>query len=63
MLARPLWAMLLWHGWQVIGQGRRNAWFALSIEAGLLLLTTSDAFWLLLLPVGFALATARGRRT
>ena len=54
--------MLLWHGWQVIGQGRRNAWFALSIEAGLLLLTTSVAPWLLLLPVGFALATARGRR-
>jgi Dolichyl-phosphate-mannose-protein mannosyltransferase len=63
VLARPLWAMVLWHSWQVIGQGRRNAWFALSIEAGLLLLTTSSAIWLLLLPVGFALATARGRRT
>jgi hypothetical protein len=63
VLARPLWAMLLWHSWQVIGQGRRNAWFALSIEAGLLLLTTSSAIWLLLLPTGFALATARGRRT
>jgi hypothetical protein len=63
VLARPLWAMLLWHSWQVIGQGRRNAWFALSIEAGLLLLTTSAAVWLLLLPIGFALATARGRRT
>src|SRR3977135_1716412 len=63
VLARPLWALLLLHSWQVIGQGRRNAWFALSIEAGLLLLTTSVAIWLLLLPVGFALATARGRRT
>jgi hypothetical protein len=63
VLARPLWAMLLWHSWQVIGQGRRNAWFALSIEAGLLLLTTSSAIGLLLLPIGFALATARGRRT
>jgi Dolichyl-phosphate-mannose-protein mannosyltransferase len=62
VLARPLWAMLLWHGWQVIGQRRRSAWFALSIEAGLLLLTTTAAIWLLLLPVGFALATARGRR-
>ncbi len=61
VLARPLWAMVLWHSWQVIGQGRRNAWFALSIEAGLLLLTTSAAIWLLL-PAGFALATARGRR-
>jgi len=62
VLAQPLWAMLLWHCWQVIGQRRRSAWFALSIEAGLLLLTTSVAPWLLLLPVGFALATTRGRR-
>src|ERR1700712_269913 len=63
VLARPLWALLLLHSWRVIGQGRRNAWFALSIEAGLLLLTTSAAIGLLLLVVGFALATARGRRT
>ena len=40
VLARPLWALLLLHSWQLIGQGRRNAWFAWSIEAGLLLLTT-----------------------
>src|SRR5260370_3446720 len=63
VLARPLWALLLLHSWQLIGQGRRNAWFAWSIEAGLLLLTTSAAIGLLLLPVGFALATGRGRRT
>jgi hypothetical protein len=63
MLARPLWALLLLHTWQLIGQGRRNAWFAWSIEAGLLLLTTSAAIGLLLLLIGFALATARGRRT
>src|SRR5947209_7045024 len=63
VLARPLWALLLLHSWQVIGQGRRQAWFALSIEAGLLLLTTSAAIGLLLLVVGFALASARGRRT
>jgi hypothetical protein len=49
--------------WQLIGQGRRNAWFAWSIEAGLLLLTTSAAIGLLLLISGFALATQRGRRT
>ena len=29
VLARPLWALLLLHSWQIIGQGRRNAWFAL----------------------------------
>src|SRR5436309_4833980 len=63
VLARPLWALLLLHAWQVIGRGRRNAWFALSIEAGLLLLTTSAAPALLLLVAGFALATARGRQT
>ena len=63
VLARPLWALLLLHSWRLIGQNRRNAWFAWSIEAGLLLLTTSAALGLLLLIVGFAVATARGRRT
>src|SRR5204863_597534 len=63
VLARPLWALLLLHSWRLIGQNRRNAWFAWSIEAGLFLLTTSAAFGLLLLLIGFALATLRGRRT
>jgi hypothetical protein len=62
VLARPLWALLLLHSWRLIGQNRRNAWFAWSIEAGLLLLTTSAAIGLLLLLAGFALATVRGRR-
>ena len=62
VLARPLWALLLFHTWQLIGQNRRNAWFAWSIEAGLLLLTTPAAFGLLLLLAGFAVATERGRR-
>ena len=62
VLARPLWALLLLHSWQLIGQNRRNAWFAWSIEAGLLLLTTSAAPGILLLLAGFAVATARGRR-
>ena len=57
VLARPLWALLLLHSWQLIGQDRRNAWFAWSIEAGLLLLTTSAAIVLLVLVAGFALAT------
>src|SRR6202163_950882 len=63
VLARPLWALLLLHSWQLIGQNRRNAWFAWSIEAGLLLLTTPGAIGLLALIAGFALATTRGRRT
>jgi len=62
VLARPLWALLLLHSWQLIGQNRRNAWFAWSIEAGLLLLTTSAAIGLLALVAGFAVATSRGRR-
>ncbi|HEY0328521.1 MAG TPA: glycosyltransferase family 39 protein [Rhodopseudomonas sp.] len=62
VLVRPLWALLLLHSWRLLGQGRRNAWFALSIEVGLLLLTTTSAPVLLLLPVGFALANARSRR-
>jgi hypothetical protein len=62
VLAFPLWMLLLLHSWQIVGQGRRNAWFALSIEAGVLLLTTSAAVGLLLLLAVFALASARGRR-
>ncbi|ABA05850.1 conserved hypothetical protein [Nitrobacter winogradskyi Nb-255] len=60
VLALPLWSLLLLHAWRIIGQGR-NAWFALSIEAGLLLLTTPDAAGLLLALAVFALATERGR--
>jgi Dolichyl-phosphate-mannose-protein mannosyltransferase len=63
VLARPLWALLLLHTWQIIGQNRNNEWFAWSIAAGLLLLTTSVAIGLLLLIAGFAVATSRGRRT
>jgi len=62
VLARPLWALVLLHGFRVTGQGRGDAWFALSIEAGLLLLTTHAAIVLLALLLGFMLATARGRR-
>jgi len=62
VLARLIWALLLLHSWQLIGQNRGKAWFAWSIDAGLLLLTTSSAAWLLLLVVVFALATMRGRR-
>jgi hypothetical protein len=63
VLARPLWALLLLDTWLLVGQNRRNVWFAWSIEAGLLLLTTSAAIGLLLLVVGFMVATERGRRT
>lgn len=63
VVARPLWALLLWHSWRLIGQRRGNAWFAWSIEAGLLLLTTPAAIALLLLLAVFALSSADGRKT
>jgi len=62
VLARPLWALLLLHSWELIGQRRRNVWFAWSLDAGLLLLTTPAALMLLVLAAGSALATEEGRR-
>lgn len=62
ILARPLWALVLLHAWQIVGQGRRNAWFLLPVEIGLLLLTTSASIPLLLLLAGFVAATRKGRR-
>src|SRR6266704_1271904 len=59
VLARPLWALLLLHSWQIMGQGRRNAWVALSIEGRLLLLAIPGPVRLLMLVTGFALATER----
>src|SRR3954453_17793308 len=63
VLARPLWALVLLHSWLVMGRGGRNALVALSLAAGLLLLTPRAAPALLLLVVGFSLSTAPGRRT
>lgn len=62
MLARPLWALVLLHTWQIVGQERRTAWFALPVEIGLLILTTSAALPLLVMLAIFVLATSRGRR-
>lgn len=62
ILACPLWALVLLHSWQILGQGRRNSWFALSIAVGVLLLTTSAAVPLLVMLAVFAVATERGRK-
>lgn len=62
IVARPLWAMILLHTWQIIGQGRRRAWVALPVEIGLLVLTTSAAVPLLAMLAVFVLATPKGRR-
>jgi len=63
VLARPLWALILLHAWRVIGEGRRTAWFLLSVEIGLLFLTTPMAIGLSLLLAVFAVVTRRGRKT
>jgi len=55
VLARPLWALLLLHPGKSWGRAVANAWFAWSIEAGLLLLTIPAAIGLLMLVTGFAL--------
>lgn len=62
IVARPLWALILLHTWQIIGQGRRRAWAALPVEIGLLVLTTSAALPLLVMLAVFVLATPKGRR-
>ena len=61
VLAEPLWALVLLNAWRIIGLGKRDAWFALSMNTGLLLLTTYAGFLLLGLLIAFALATPRGR--
>jgi hypothetical protein len=62
ILARPLWALILLHAWQVAGIGQRKAWFALSFEIGLLFLTTAVAGLLIGLLLIFFVASERGRR-
>jgi len=62
VLARPLWALVLLHAWQIVGQGRRDAWFMLPVEIGLLLLTTPASIPLLVLLACFVLVTPQGRR-
>lgn len=62
ILALPLWALVLLNAWRIIGQGRRDAWFTLSINSGLLLLTTDAALLWLALLAGFAVSTRRARR-
>ncbi len=61
VLAMPLTALVVASFWQAIGEGRRNAWFLLAIEVGLLLLTTYAGLVLLGLIVAFIATTRRGR--
>lgn len=62
VLAQPLWALLVVSVWRIVGQGRRSGWFTFSTTAGLLLLTTPAAPFLLAFVAVFAVATRHGRR-
>ena len=44
VLARPLWALLLLDTWLLVGQNRRNVWFAWSMEVTSALVVLASPF-------------------
>jgi 4-amino-4-deoxy-L-arabinose transferase-like glycosyltransferase len=62
VLARMFWAMALLETWRAVGEKRPTAWFGLAVAAGLLVLTTADAPWLLLMIVLFLVLSRHRRR-
>jgi hypothetical protein len=61
ILTMPLWAVILLHYWRAVGEGRRAYWVPLTIEIGLLLLTTYVGLILIGLLVVFTLGNRRAR--
>jgi len=61
VLARPLWALALYHYWRAVAQRERSAWFALSLEIGLLLLTSTMGWLLSAMLILFSLFNPRAR--
>jgi hypothetical protein len=61
VMAAPLWALALLHYWRALGEGRRDFWFLLALDLGLLLLASYVGVILLVLIIVFTLASARGR--
>lgn len=61
VLTMPLWAFTLLHYWRAIGEGRREYWIALAVDAGLLLLTSYLGILLLAILAGFTVANQRVR--
>ncbi|MBX6425026.1 MAG: glycosyltransferase family 39 protein [Variibacter sp.] len=61
ILALPLTALCLLHYWRAVGEGRRNAWIAVAVTLGWLLLTSYWGLLLALLLALFTLATRAGR--
>jgi 4-amino-4-deoxy-L-arabinose transferase-like glycosyltransferase len=61
VLTMALWAFVLWHYWQALGEGRRQSWYALGVAAALILLTSEAALILLGTLTLFTILTERGR--
>src|SRR5262249_1866470 len=62
ILAMPLSALALLHFWYAIGEGKRNYWFTLAIEIGLLLLTSYAGLILVGLMALLLVMTDRGKK-
>jgi hypothetical protein len=61
MLGMALSALVMLHFWRALGEGKRHYWFVLSIDLGLLLLTTYAGLILLAALIAFTWGTERGR--
>jgi hypothetical protein len=61
VLTMPLWALLLLHAWQAIGQGRSRAWLFMGVEVGLLVLASYTNLFLIALLFGFIVSQPQGR--
>jgi hypothetical protein len=60
-LAAALTALSLLHLWRALGEGKRNYWFYLALDLGLLMITSVFGLLLVTLIVLFLGATERGR--
>ncbi|MCC6890057.1 MAG: glycosyltransferase family 39 protein [Hyphomicrobiales bacterium] len=60
-LTMALWAVILLHYWRAVNESRRGYWVALSVEIGLLFLTTYAGLLLLAVLALFTLVNRRAR--
>ncbi len=61
ILAMPLWALAMLHLWRAVGEDNSIYWFALTLDLGLLLLTSHLAFPFIALVVLFVAISPRAR--
>jgi hypothetical protein len=60
-LTMALWSMILLHYWRAVSEGKRGYWVALSVEIGLLFLTTYAGLLLLAVLALFTASNERAR--